>query len=329
LADKRRQSTRRTGFVAAAAAALVALIAWATLSGPSDIGPANQPSPTASGEPSLTPMPDDWPYLLDVRTGVRTPLPRRIVPDNQVEGTVYAFRPGTRQLARASSCEASPSGCPGGSAPIVVNLDTAEVVQRLRIPQGLDVGGISWSPDGTKMLYSATEGSFMAVPELYVHDLQTDRSRKVTNVPPDAANWSLTGTFSADGSSVLYDAPRDSDGTRRWDVWSVPLSGGPAHVIVPNAKTPTAIPGTTDVVVLRPIPGAWEGSAIVRPMRTILVAMTSIGTVRASPDGTRLAYDDDGSAWVVDIATGLATRLADGRPGGWLDDETLLILPQS
>ena len=47
--------------------------------------------------------------------------------------------------------------------------------------------------------------------------------------------------------------------------------------------------------------------------------------LRWSPDGTRISYSDGGSIYVLDVATGSATRVADGGNAEWFDDHTLIV----
>jgi hypothetical protein len=46
-----------------------------------------------------------------------------------------------------------------------------------------------------------------------------------------------------------------------------------------------------------------------------------------SPDGSRIAYQDGGSIYVVDVSTGEATKVADGEIAEWLDDDRLIVNP--
>jgi Tol biopolymer transport system component len=46
---------------------------------------------------------------------------------------------------------------------------------------------------------------------------------------------------------------------------------------------------------------------------------------RWSPDGTRIAYVDEGGVYVVHAATGETSRVIDGGRPEWLDDHTLIV----
>jgi hypothetical protein len=337
LEGARRTSRLHGVLVAAAIAVLATLVAWSALAG-RQAGPASPPprSPSSAiGTASPTPIDSSWPYLLSLDTGAQSPLPWRFVPENSSAWSDYAVDPTTGRLALYQCLAQLPNFAGCQQSTVVLGTLDANNVSRVSTPSGLVALGVEWSRDGQQLLLPATDGSSLAVPEYYLYGLQTGRTHKITNIPLDRAWWccSLGSSFSGDGRYVLYDLPRDADQDTAWDVWAVPVEGGPARALIRDAKTPRGIPGTSDVAFLRPTPGRWEGSAIALmtgagPRRTLVVAMTGIGVIQASPDGTRLAYNDDDSVWVVDIATGVTERVAAmGTPQGWLDDQILLIVP--
>jgi hypothetical protein len=45
-------------------------------------------------------------------------------------------------------------------------------------------------------------------------------------------------------------------------------------------------------------------------------------------DGTT-AWDSFGSVYVVEVSTGASMKVADGRTAEWLDDDTLIVNPES
>ena len=47
-----------------------------------------------------------------------------------------------------------------------------------------------------------------------------------------------------------------------------------------------------------------------------------------SPDGSRIAYQDGGSIYVVDLLTHESSKVADGNTAEWLDNDTLIVAPQ-
>ena len=72
-------------------------------------------------------------------------------------------------------------------------------VHHLPVPNAQLTDVINWSPDGTKIVVGATDGSAYAVGELYLIDVATGRTRQITDIPLDHAWWwSLQTTFSRD-----------------------------------------------------------------------------------------------------------------------------------
>jgi hypothetical protein len=44
-----------------------------------------------------------------------------------------------------------------------------------------------------------------------------------------------------------------------------------------------------------------------------------------SPDGTRVAYEQNGSAYIADVTTGRTTEVTTGTQPAWADDHTLIV----
>ena len=57
----------------------------------------------------------------------------------------------------------------------------------------------------------------------------------------------------------------------------------------------------------------------------LLIEGKHLSWPRWSPDGTRIAYEDGGGMYVVDVATGESSRIIDGGAPEWLDDHTLIV----
>ena len=61
--------------------------------------------------------------------------------------------------------------------------------------------------------------------------------------------------------------------------------------------------------------------------RTLVEASFGIFEPKMSPDGSRIAYADGGSIYVVDVSTGESSQVAVGRMAAWLDDDSLIVAP--
>ena len=328
--ERRRSPGRR--FAAVAILAVAALVAWAA-AGPNDAMRAvSVPSPRPTTE--TAPQAVTWPFLLDLRTLAMSPLPGQLVPEYPLI-PAYGVSPDGTQVA-VVKCNVGWMGCDGNPWIVVGRLEDL-AVHHLPVPNAQLTDVITWSPDGTKIVVGATDGSAYAVGELYLIDVATGRTRQITDIPLDHAWWwSLQTTFTRDGGSVLYDLPRSGDEWVGWDIWSAPLTAtGSAKgtLFLRDAKGPKAIPGTASVAYLTPLVGSSEGSAIgivdgSGSRRMVVTAKTGIRTLVPSPDGRSIAYDDDLGAWVVDVATGAARQVSpSGTPVGWRDQNTLLVVP--
>ncbi len=327
----RRRLVRRW-LAAAVVLAIAVVVAWSATGPNREMPVAPRPSPSPTTE--ATPADYSWPFLLDLPTLSMSPLPSQLVPGYPLI-PAYSISPDGTRVA-VVKCGLTGMGCEGNPWIAVGSLDDLEL-QPLPIPDAQLTDVISWSPDSTKLLVGATDGSAYAVGELYLIDVATGRTRQVTDIPLDHAWWwSVQTTFSPDGASILYDLPRGDGDQVGWDIWSVPLTAaGSAKgtTLLRDAKAPKAIPGTASVAYIAPVVGFWEGSAIgivdgSGSRRTLVTARTAIGILVPSPDGRSIAYDDDQGVWVVDIATGATRRVSSsGTPQGWRDKNTLLIDP--
>jgi hypothetical protein len=80
-----------------------------------------------------------------------------------------------------------------------------------------------------------------------------------------------------------------------------------------------------------PAPDSFFGSSIMLTTRngprTLLETEGGISFPSASPDGSRIVYMDADSIYVVDVATGESSQVAEGNMASWLDDDTLAVAP--
>ena len=129
---------------------------------------------------------------------------------------------------------------------------------------------------------------------------------------------------------MIFHLPRALSSGIKWNLWSVPVTGGEPTLLVRNAAQPTTFDGATYAFV-RPMPDFFEGSRLVIAtpdgFRTLVEASFGIFEPKMSPDGSRIAYADGGSIYVVDVSTGESSQVAVGRMAAWLDDDSLIVAP--
>ena len=108
----------------------------------------------------------------------------------------------------------------------------------------------------------------------------------------------------------------------------VPVTGGKSVLLVGRAALGTLSPDGSTLAV-----GCPDGVCIADADGTNLRALVSgppllVGP-KWSPDGTRIAYTNVNAypytVFVVDVATGETTFVAEGTAADWLDDHTLII----
>lgn len=290
------------------------------------------PTTTAS-EPSATPatVAPEVPtgaFFLDLRTGTQTPLPSASIEgDSEVrfdDGYYYVPSPDGSRIYWES---------PGTTASAVARSDGSQG-RRLDPTGDIDYYAGGWSPDGTMIVYQRRDSSGDDFGNLVVEHVASGRTTRLTDLeqPSDDVDgwWYLAPTFSPDGRNVIFQWPRPASFGIRWDLWSVPVTGGEPTLLVRNAAQATTSGGPTYAFV-RPKPTFFDGSSLViaEPdgFRTLVEATSGIFEPKMSPDGSRIAYGDGGSIYVIDVSTGEASAVAVGRMAAWVDDGTLIVAP--
>ena len=334
----RRDRKRRNQRIAAGVVGIAVFVAavWAVTSGlsldrseksvvPAGTGPvqtAVQPTPTP---PAVTgPEPA---YLIDLNTGEKTQLPKSIA------GFGYAASPDGTMVAYVSLDDA------GMSQFFIARVDGTDVQQ---VTQRGAYAPFDWSPDGAAIAYSS--GWDEDVINIFVLDLATGETSQVTHEKPPTGTCGPTvgvpcgpqgavfPQFSPDGASIVYKVYRSGD----QDVRIVPVTGGKSVLLVDGATVGTLSPDGSTLAVGGCGRRFGGGLCIAHADGTNLRALVSgpqLWGPKWSPDGTRIAYNDqaDGptgnKVFVVDVATGETTFVADGFLDDWLDDHTLIIEP--
>lgn len=270
-------------------------------------------------------------YVINLNTGMITLLPDSIIQSLGNPRTRSPSLPAGEPGHYAASPDGSKLAYVGiaedGSRQIFTAwIDGRRIRQMTHSPKG--AFGPAWSPDGTRIAYvEYTGGNFRNV---FVLDVRTGESTQVTH----GSRTPFDLQFTPDGRSIIY---TDGPGPNEPRVWSVPVTGGrPTLFIGPRkglegagnaslssdgslvtflgcevdvAGCARRFVANVDGTERRPLPG-WVSNPA--------------GTW--SPDGSRIVcLGADGGVVVVDIATGDAFTVAEGRGAIWLDDQRLLV----
>jgi Tol biopolymer transport system component len=281
------------------------------------------PPVTPSGPPGVD-------YVIDLDTGVTTPLPSTIRRSRGFEpaprrGRQYAASAGGSLLAYVGT------GDEGDLQIFIAGLDGAGLRQVTHDPTSAQ--SPAWSPDGTRIAYEGYGSG--DVQNLFVLDVATGESTQVTD-----ARGALWGPqFTPDGSSLLYTGGSSSAPVLR----TVPATGGKSKLFigpgegVNDAGNGSLSPDGSLVTFIgggRPLSGEvehcgpcrWVAHADGTERGVLLGCFESNPAGTWSPDGSRIVcMANDHGIIVVHIGTGRASWVAEGRSAIWLDRHTLLI----
>jgi Tol biopolymer transport system component len=294
--EDRSPSLKRRFAIFAALAAAVAMAACGTSGPPKDRTPG-----TGTETPSGL-------YSFDLTTGATTPLS-----DALPEASLYAVSPDGTMIAGASCC--------GSPNPVwVANIDGTDL--RQITPEGIDGFAPRWSPDGSMVVYQEREASGLEIGNVVVVYVATLERSTITDLPTKSyGGWSIHPSFTSDGRSVLFHMPRGPSGgvdPVRWDVVSVPVTGGESTVLRRGATFGASAPSDGSLVYVDP--SSWTifvADADGRHPRILVEVGEEIGRPVWSPTGSEVAYADPSGVHVVDVATGDVSLATDGDPVDW------------
>jgi Tol biopolymer transport system component len=325
--QRRRSLTQRVGgYAVIAILAIAAVLIAVFATGQREERPAGQ----REEEPSTAGATGSF-FFLDLETGEATPLP-----DSLAGGERYVASPDGTRLAY------NPHGCSVPNGAVTVANSDGTGVRTIEPPEGGALCAPQWSPDGTRLVYQERpDATGLSVGNLFVHDLSSGRRTQVSDLELTKASWWwLAPSFSEDGQSVLFHLPRSASSETKWDVWSVPVTGGDPTLVLRDAAfamdVPAGGPEGSTIAFLQPRPNIPTGERVMlgRPIgdsefrETLVEAKDEIYWPTVSPDGTRIAYQDGGySIYVVEIETGEASTVARAGAAEWLDNDTLIVEP--
>jgi Tol biopolymer transport system component len=322
--QQRRSVGKKIGAFAVAAAIGLAAIALFLMTRPGDS------TPTPAGTPSsAAPVTPSGPYILDLTSGEMTALAA-----NLAGGLSYDVSTDGRQVVYGDKAG---GGCAESAETTVANIDGTDV-HVLPAPGSLIICGARWSPDGSSVVYQLRDGaSSDDVGNVFVRDLSSGRTTQLTDLQlTNAWWWFLSPSFTPDGRHVIFQLPRDSTEGTNWDVWSVPVVGGELKLVLRNASLPTlnpaSVPEGWKIAFVEPMSASFGGQSLQtgRPFpkdirSTMAVANVEIWWPTISPDGSKVAYEDGGSIYVIEFGGGEPRRVATGETAEWVNSHSLII----
>jgi Tol biopolymer transport system component len=327
--QRRTSRNNRLGALAVAAAigvVAVAVVVAIRVEQGTGTEPAIRPSPT----PGTSAVPETD-YLIDLDNGEMTPLPKSIV-GTGTSGSAdfvqsgYAVSPDGSRLAYVGS------GNDGVKQVFVANVGGTGAEQ---VTNDRGAESPAWSPDGSRIAYVGSPGHNPG--NIFVLDLATGESTQLTFHTGSTGASLESPSFAADGSSIVYSVST-------WDgpccppqhnqIRIVPITGGRSVRLVggdgigandgklsPDGSllSYNCDPADGQLLCLAKADGSDE--------RVLVHGNDFLVSHSWSPDGTRIAYWGLHShdVFVVDVATGAGTYVAEGAFPVWLDDHILIV----
>jgi Tol biopolymer transport system component len=310
---RRHERRRKVGaFVVVGAIGLAIVVAIVTTRSTAD------PTIPAGESPSADAVQVGFtPFLLNLGSGAKSPLSEELG-----GGVLYAVSPDGSQIAYGDCCTSD-------DVVRIANIDGTDIQQAT--PQTNSYGP-RWSPDGTEILFQVRDARTSQFGSLVVESITTGRQTELASIPGANGWWFMSPSFNPDGQNVIFHVPRGSSDSVVWDVWSVPATGGEPTRLLEDAAFARYFPNGKDIVFVSGMTSKFTGSGLSiasadGTRRTLVEANDEISRPAVSPDGSKVAYLDGTSIFVVDVATGSTDEVSAGTSVDWIDDDTLIIGP--
>jgi len=324
--DRQHRSlrNRKLGTFALSAALVVAAILVVVLAG-TDATNGGKRTNEPAVRPTVTPAPGA--YLIDLDTGQRTRV-------GGIESPGY-LSPGIA-VSRDGSMVAYSGNDPGGKLVIyVANADGTNIRPLEKTARFGAAVGPQFSPDGSQIVYQA-KGAGNVAGDIAVVTVATGATTRVTDLEPAFSSlWYMGPHFGPDGQMIFFTLPRTPSASQGWDLWSVPVSGGMPELVLRGAIGGRISPDGRRIVYFDnashgngPVGDMWLADADGSNPQHVDGVQGDVFSARWSPDGTRIAYTESRSAYVVDVTTGEVTTVLDDLTSGfpeWVDDHTWIV----
>jgi Tol biopolymer transport system component len=323
--QRRVTRNRKIGAISLATA-LAVVTAWFVLSG-SDVTDRGKETNKVAGRPAALPS-EPGVYLFDLETGEATHVAGIVPPGFESPG-IAVSPDGTMVAYRGTDPE-------GNRVIYVANVDGTNIRPLEKTSATApDTVGPQFSPDGSQIAYQAKDdGTWTG--DIFLVDIATGETTRLTRLKPVAGGlWYMGPTFSPDGETVFFTRPSGNFVNQSWNLWSVPTSGGKPTLVLRDAIGGRPSPDGRKIVYFKPRPSPensflgdmWLAQADGTDARR--VARGDVFSARWSPDGTRIAFTEQGrgGAYVIDVTTGEISRVlkdTDEFPE-WVDDHTWII----
>jgi Tol biopolymer transport system component len=321
--QRRVARNRKIGAISLSAALAVVGV-WFVLSG-SDATDRGRETNKVAGQPAALPS-EPGAYLFDLETGQATHVAGIVAPGYESPG--IAVSPDGTMVAYRGIDQA------GKWVIYVGNVDGTNVrVLRRTATTARGPVGPQFSPDGSEIAYQE-KGSGHWVGDIFLVDVATGETTRMTHLRPVASGlWYMGPTFSPDGQTVFFTRPNDNYVHQSWSLWSVPAPGGEPRLVLRDAIGGRLSPDGRTIVyfTFKTTPESgflanmWLANADGTDARRL--GRGDVFSARWSPDGSKIAYTEQGDAYVVDVTTGEVSRVLEdtNKFPEWVDDHTWII----